>query len=804
MVKWYYTVIVGTQPGVYADWSQAAPTVIEISGAIHKKYKTYREAWEAFDRAGREGRVRAIQVDPQPNDFGAPAPISAAPSLSVVPDYHRQRDLHQNLQYPQNAPPACAAGCSARQPATRPVRRSSQPNRSADSATNDVTWQIRRESGSASRNTSSPISAHNVDLVTSIGAGPLRRTTSEYHGNSRQPLRTMSGYIDSSGSPSSLSSPSRSAGRSRVYEHADLPSGDFSSWQGEHRQNNGQGTVAPPRLPNASSTATQHGETGTAGTSAEIGQRARENPSSALLRTGHLAHSVLGESQVDVISGTAARAHRHPLDPFPVSDARTTIRSDHGRNFPFSSHRSPIPSTLGDQLVNEGQDSRNSVYNFLSRLGRAQSQGDDNDRRRASFQSADTSLVPSDSMQRVQSSHAQLQTRTESRSSPGAPILSRPPSLRSLASSAETIRSTLSFDVDWTLLGTSEEPENVASSTLPPTSPFFASSSLAADIVYSPSTLNQDDDPNEGDREEDVLSREQRHAYSSHPGNRGSARGALSPVEHVHSQFDDPNTGNETPLPLLQPLSPLLITSTFTTPTHFRTQNIRLSLADTAASSPRGVRPASPSSHFSFELSPPTTASGLGLLTGFASPRRHPLPQSPAAQSPVARSIRSTDAQSPIRDTESSRDTPQQDHASSPHPGAATAEDAQSVRSEPIDCGSLSHYNIPLPPSPVSSASNPVTQLQVQPAHRHSPRMSLYPSLAGEDPELPSPSSGLDAVFGLPTPGLSPIQTPAVIRSPSMDPRSPVPSQMRIPGDIMGTIFFGRPTPPTNITRILP
>ena len=67
--------------------------------------------------------------------------------------------------------------------------------------------------------------------------------------------------------------------------------------------------------------------------------------------------------------------------------------------------------------------------------------------------------------------------------------------------------------------------------------------------------------------------------------------------------------------------------------------------------------------------------------------------------------------------------------------------------------------------------------------------MSLYPSLASEDPELLSPS-GLNVAFGLPTPGLSPIQAPALIRSPSVDPRSPVPSQMRIPGDIMGLFVF--------------
>ncbi|KAI9458549.1 hypothetical protein F5148DRAFT_319694 [Russula earlei] len=84
MVKWYYTVIVGTQPGVYGDWyllarrsviceltdqpcrTQVAPKVSEISGAIHKKFKTYAEAWEAFNRAAREGSVRVVRLDPEP------------------------------------------------------------------------------------------------------------------------------------------------------------------------------------------------------------------------------------------------------------------------------------------------------------------------------------------------------------------------------------------------------------------------------------------------------------------------------------------------------------------------------------------------------------------------------------------------------------------------------------------------------------------------------------------------------------------------------------------------------------------
>ena len=632
--------------------------------------------------------MRAIEVDPQPDDFGGPAPISAATSLSIVPGCHLQRGSYQNAQCHQNAPPESVG--STGHSATRPVRQASQLYRTANSTTNDVAWQRRRKPRNPSRNTSSPVSSHNIDLVTSIGVGPLRRTTSEYDGNSPQPLRVISGYVDSAGSLSSLSSPSRPSGPSRVREHVESPN---SSWQGENWQNNELDTAALPGSPRASGRATQHGKAG------------------------------------------------------------------------------------------EGQKSQNCVFNFLSGLRRSQSQDDHDDRRRASLQSVDTFLDSSDNMQRIQSSHTQLRTGAESHSSLGAPNLSRPSSACShisIASSIETFKSTLSFEVE---LAESEEPENVASPP-PPNTKVFASSSLAEDIVYRPSALSQDD-RHEGDEDHVLPER----ASSNQSGNRGSARGVLSSMKHLHSQFDHPNTGDDTLLPLPRPLSPQPAGSANPTPTHVRTRNIRRSLADPSASSPPEVWLTSPASHYSFEFEFSPTTSGLGLLTGAASPRRQPLPQSPATQtflaSPVNRSVRSTDAQSPIRNTESLSNAPQQPHAPSPHLSTATPEDRQSVRIRPI--GFLSPHNVPLPPSPTSSASNSSARMQVQPGHRRSPRASLYPSLASEDPELLSPS-GLDVVFGLPTPGLSPIQTPALIRSPFMDPRSPVPSQMRIPGDIMGLL----------------
>ncbi|KAH9998492.1 hypothetical protein BJV74DRAFT_824791 [Russula compacta] len=80
MVQCHYVVIAGTEPGIYRDWTDAAPKVTGIPGAIHKKFKIYPDALEAFNRARREGAVREIRVAPEPEDvaqsFNAPSPHS--------------------------------------------------------------------------------------------------------------------------------------------------------------------------------------------------------------------------------------------------------------------------------------------------------------------------------------------------------------------------------------------------------------------------------------------------------------------------------------------------------------------------------------------------------------------------------------------------------------------------------------------------------------------------------------------------------------------------------------------------------
>jgi hypothetical protein len=67
--------------------TQVAPKVSEISGAIHKKFKTHAEAWDAFHRAAREGTIRVVQVEPESDTVSL--------SGSVAPD-NCQRFRHQS------------------------------------------------------------------------------------------------------------------------------------------------------------------------------------------------------------------------------------------------------------------------------------------------------------------------------------------------------------------------------------------------------------------------------------------------------------------------------------------------------------------------------------------------------------------------------------------------------------------------------------------------------------------------------------------------------------------------------------
>ncbi|TDL16539.1 hypothetical protein BD410DRAFT_808063 [Rickenella mellea] len=100
--KWY-TVTVGTVPGVYDDLAIAYKNAVGIPGGMYKKYRTEREAREAFRLALDNDAVRAV---PRPKVYHPPPP---PPPPSVA-----DTDLLQFEPVPQALPgPSISLGTHA-------------------------------------------------------------------------------------------------------------------------------------------------------------------------------------------------------------------------------------------------------------------------------------------------------------------------------------------------------------------------------------------------------------------------------------------------------------------------------------------------------------------------------------------------------------------------------------------------------------------------------------------------------------------------------------------------------------------
>ncbi|KAI0256034.1 hypothetical protein BJV78DRAFT_1168742 [Lactifluus subvellereus] len=669
MVNSYYTVIVGTQPGVYRDWTQAAPKVNEISGAIHKKFKTHAEAWDAFNMAEREGAVRAVRVEPD-----AVATVSAPLSRISLPRDGRQRPRPQEPRVSQEALGEYAVAQS-----TGPVTRLGRHSR-------------RNSNGSGSRPTRRGQTSRNVSLQhptqrigpVAVGADSRGRCMSESREGLNQGPRNVRAYLDSAGA---------------------------ASTSRETRQ-------------------TFWGDPGNPG-----------------------------------ISANHARTYG-PLSTLPAADDRANIGLEaHARRDILNPVASPGVQNWGD-------------HSEERRAGGVQSLGQD-----VSSRSFDL----------------QLQTRTEVGDSLRVPVLSRPPSACSHLSVSSSVSS---FDVDFSVqVGSSgfelhrrsESADTPRSVPSPVPSEFsFAMAGLVEGIGPGPSAQSQDD-LNEDDSERDATLT---ILWPYAPDNSrlfGTLR--ASPSGHVRSPQADLSYPRGDSPPPCRPLSPSLVASPSRTPTHLRTQDIRLSLVGIAASSPRRSPPSPPlPSHVDLEASRSAAATSLGLSLGgdaVSSLRHHPLPRSPAVQASPSSSpayYRRAGRQSPTGNETYPRNAIPQDQAPPLCLSAAPRDRMQGIVGvELIDGVAPSPHRIPLPLSPAPSARSSSVRSLAQPSHRHRPEMPLYPSLANGGGALLSPS-GLDIAFGLPTPALSPIQVPAVIRSPSMDPRSPLSSQTRIPGNFMGLL----------------
>jgi len=428
---------------------------------------------------------------------------------------------------------------------------------------------------------------------------------------------------------------------------------------------------------------------------------------------------------------------------------------------------------------------------------RSHGEGDYKGKRRASIQCEDSCLDSFD----WPLNHGEaptLQTRVEPNNSPSLPVLSRPPSAHShisLASSTGTLSSAFSFDVNIVAVETPESSgrsAEVGNSAPQSTVSWFAISGLAEGGIPSPSMQIQESLSDED--EDDPLLTTRGLRVSSDPGRLlGNLSDAASALEHTHSPEVDSSYERDGGLGLSQ-LSPLLVTSisrSFTYPEHLPRP---IDISPSSRRSASTLRSSLLWPHVNLETSHSAEVTGLGLSIEGAvlpSPRYHPLSHwtTPPRRPPSQRTA-SIAWQSPRRSDTPLRDGPaSQGQASPQNPESATFEGTQGEgpRSESTNGAVPSPRNVPLPSSPSASASGSSGQLQAQPSHRTSPSMPFYPSLTNGDEDRPLRSpSGYRVPFGLPTPELSPMQAPAMTRSPSSDPRSPMTMWRRIPSSIIG------------------
>ena len=398
-------------------------------------------------------------------------------------------------------------------------------------------------------------------------------------------------------------------------------------------------------------------------------------------------------------------------------------------------------------------------------------------------------------------------------------VLSRPPSACShisLASSTESFRSEISFEVDFSAVEIPESPGRSAylpSSTTPHTagSPYSVSS-LVVDAIPGPPAQSQEgpsEEEEEGSDDPPLMTRPRR-ASSDDSRSLGNSSDVASPLKPTHSPQVDRQCALGDYSALSSPSAPV-VASTSRLTTHLMAQSTGPSPIEISASSPRRawplLSPLLPQPHVDLEAcrSPEVIGLGLSIEGGaLSSPQRHALPHrtTPQASPRIlpCRPAGSIGEQSPTRDDRSPCDAPTSQGQASPSCFRAPACDrAPSGGTRSTSSAAPSPRNVPLPSSPTpttrsaSSSGSSAQRFQTQPHHRLSPDHPFYPSLggAGDDsdrsraPPLLSPS-GLRIAFGLPTPGLSPVQVPAVIRSPAADPRSPISQWTRIPESVIG------------------
>jgi hypothetical protein len=753
--------------------TQVAPKISEISGAIHKKFKTRTEALEAFNRARQEGTVRAVPVDPELDT----ASLSDSLSQRSAARDNCQRLGHQNrtqeTQISRNEPPRereiVGRPRQAPRPATR-LERYFQRKRAAASSTHANILSPTHEgpSGSAER-----MGRVNVGVDE-----PRERQISN------QESRNAPVYVydaERHGSPSSRPVDPLTRGRSD------------ERWQGS--QHGLVGALPGPSRADTGHTTIPHRETRPASTSTGMGRRLCESPGAALSQSpesGSPMHGFSRFPQFDQgVPENAARTYGRPLtSSSPAAQVgRADIESEGSNNLCFLPKSRP---------ANELSDIDLS-YTPGSPVASPRIHGECAEKdKRASVQSAEEHLDSFDWPEILSTPHPE--TTIETDDYPSMPALSRPPSACSyisLANSTDSFRSVFSFDVDFSAVETSEPPGRSAHASPTPQPAAQASHvTLSEDAIPGSPAQNQDSlsEKEDGDNLPLMIPPPRTSSENSRPS------GNLSVSTSPHR--DSPQVDRQPALDgLSRPPSAQVVGFTSRSTTHLSTQSTPIRYIDISALSPRRPSPLfSPmllQPHLDPEFSPSTETIGLGLsIEDAALPPRTEL-QASASTRPY-RPVGSIGGQSPIRDDRSPRNTPNFQPETPPSRFRAVACGGTSGRTRSMGSAAPSPHNVPLPPSPTNTydgtSSGPSAQLQVQPRHRSSPNHAFYPALSAGDnsdsdhrpraPLLLSPSS-LRIAFGLFTPGLSPVQVPAVIRSPSSDPRSPIRQGTRIPGDIM-------------------
>jgi len=279
--------------------SQVGPKVSGISGSIHKKFKTRAEAWKAFNRATREGTVRAVRVDPE-SDTASSSDSSILPR--VARDNRRPFRLQQRTQGHHGH--EIERPAPALHPATR--LQSHFRRRRATDPTHPIIMSSAHAGPSGI--------AERVDPIT-MGGEPQNRRQSF---NQESPEYVSNAECSASPSSRPVCLPTRGRSHER--------------WQGS-QYGPADALQSSSRADN-SHTAIAHREARPVRTSTETRRRWRESPDAALLQSGssYSMHMVSLLPQIDDLGtpGNAAHTRGTPLrsSPLMAQNRRTDIEPE--------------------------------------------------------------------------------------------------------------------------------------------------------------------------------------------------------------------------------------------------------------------------------------------------------------------------------------------------------------------------------------------------------------------------------------------------------------------------------------------